>query len=270
MRAKVNENRNEEMRKKLVLRASSTEARKRVDLDPYDEEGWYQLGMALAKEQGPDACIDAFGEGLFYNPFSALLHFGRGRKNIGLGRYWRCISDQTEAIRLSPENWTYWYYRAVAENLNGNLKEAISDFRQCMQLTDAAEHCPLVDWMFLCYVELGDKDGAREVLKLLRDDIVPPDMDYAYLRRIQLYQEKIRPEELIDEEALRRISGSDEDNLELDIVTLLYGLYAYYVYKGEQEKAKEALKELLKHPYPGAFGYIKGEKAAMEWGLMKE
>ena len=56
--------------------------------------------------------------------------------------------------------------------------------------------------------------------------------------------------------------------MQLEVTTLLFGLYVYYIYKGNDAKANETLLELLKDPYPGAFGSIKAEKAAKDRGLI--
>ena len=268
MVGRVNEARNNEMRSKLVLRGDSVEAWKKIEVDPYNEDSWYQYAMALGNEKGVEESIDAFSQGLFYNPFSALLHFGRGRKNIGLRRYWRAISDFTESIRLHPENWNFWYYRAVSENLNGNTEESISDFMQCFPLTAENEHYPLVDWLFLCNLDLGDKEGAKKALDLIDDNIIPPQMDYAYRRRVQLYKGVIKPEELLDVKHIESHCLPLPGRVNLEIQTLTFGLYAYYEYIGDREKANEVLKTVCGYDPLPAFGYLKGTAIAKERGLI--
>ena len=60
-----------------------------------------------------------------------------------------------------------------------------------------------------------------------------------------------------------------EDRFTLEIATLLFGLYMYYVYIDDQKKADETLLRLMDNMYPGAFGCIKGEAAARKRGLIK-
>ena len=92
-------------------------------------------------------------------------------------------------------------------------------------------------------------------------------MDFDYKRRVQLYKGIVRPEELIDLEEIRRHVPDPEDDLTLDINTLLFGKYIYYVYLGEQEKADGALREVLATAYEGAFATSKARIAAAERGI---
>lgn len=262
-------NKNEEMRNKLILKANSSDVLKKLKDDPTNPELWYQMGMALSDEEGPEAGIDAFSQGLVYNPFNATLYFGRGRKNIGLHRYWRCISDTTMAIRIQPETWNHWYYRAVAYNLNGNYEEAMADFMQCYNMTEPEEHYPMVDWLFLCALDMNDKEKAREVLDLIDVNVIPPIMDYAYRRRVMLYKGVVKPEEFIDIDHIKENCLPLPNRVELEINTLTFGLYAYYSYIGDTEKANEVLLKITKFEPSPAFGYIKGVALARKNGLIK-
>ena len=64
-------------------------------------------------------------------------------------------------------------------------------------------------------------------------DLEAPPMHYAYKRRVLLYKGLITPEEFIDEDDIRARMVDQEDRFTLEIATLLFGLYMYYVY-GEQ------------------------------------
>jgi len=261
-------NKQEEMRNKLILKANSADIREQLEDDPTNPDLWYKMGTALSDEIDHEAGIDAFSQGLVYNPFNASLYFGRGRKYIGLGRYWRCISDTTMAIRIQPEMWNHWYYRAVAYNLNGNYAEATADFMQCYNMTDPEEHYPMVDWLFLCALDMNDKEKAREVLELIDDKVIPPAMDYAYRRRVMLYKKIVAPDEFIDVEHIKKNCLPLPNRVELEINTLTFGLFAYYTYTGDTEKANEVLLKIVKFEPSAAFGYIKGVAIARKRGLI--
>ena len=261
---------NEEMRKKLLLTANSADVREQLKDDPTNPDLWYKMGTALSAEEGHEAGIDAYSQGLVYNPFNASLYFGRGRKNIGLRHYWRCISDTTMAIRIQPELWSHWYYRAVAYNLNGNHVEATADFMQCYNITEPEEHYPMVDWLFLCALDMDDKEKAREVLDLIDVSVIPPTMDYAYRRRVMLYKGVVSPDEFIDVEHIKKNCLPLPNRVELEIETLTFGLYAYYTFMGNTEKANEVLLRIVKFKPSAAFGYIKGIDIAQKRGLINK
>lgn len=257
---------NDEMRAKLLLKPKTEDAIAALQKDPDNGDLWYAYAMSL---KDGEAAIDAFCEGLIRNPFMPILYFGRGRKNLSARRYRRAVSDFTMSIRLDPEIYSFWYYRAVTNNLSGAYEDAIYDFQRAMEQTEPWERYGLIDWQFVTYVEMGDRKRAKEVIDAMPPDLEAPPMHYAYKRRVLLYKGLISPEEFIDEDDIRARMVDQEDRFTLEIATLLFGLYIYYVYIDDQKKADETLLRLMDNMYPGAFGCIKGEAAARKRGLIK-
>lgn len=258
---------NEAMRAKLVVTPDLEETKAALDQE-HTCDHWYNYGMALANAGKSQEAIDAFSQGLVENPFSPILYFGRGRRYIGPKLYHRAIADFTMAIRLDPEVYSYWYYRAVSNNLSGNYEAAVYDFRRAMEQTQPFERYGLIDWQFTSYVEMGEMEKARAVLDEIEDDLPAPQMHYGYKRRVRLYKGLIAPEDFIDEADIQKHMIPQKNRMQLEITTLLFGLYIYYIYKGEDAKANETLLEILKDPYKGAFGAIKAEEAAKARGLI--
>ena len=151
---------NDEMRAKLLLKPKTEDAIAALQKDPDNGELWYAYAMSL---KDGEAAIDAFCEGLIRNPFMPILYFGRGRKNLSARRYRRAVSDFTMSIRLDPEIYSFWYYRAVTNNLSGAYEDAIYDFQRAMEQTEPWERYGLIDWQFVTYVEMGDRKRAKEV-----------------------------------------------------------------------------------------------------------
>jgi len=265
----INMKKQDEMRAKLLLRANSIDVLAAMKEDPTNPDLWYRLGVAYGEEKGFEESIDAFSQGLVHNPFNSDLYFGRGRKYIGAGKFWRAISDFTMTIRLDPELWNHWYYRAVSYNLNGCPEDAIADFSQCLALTEPKDWYPMADWIFLTYVvDMGQMDQAKKSLESFDLSIVPPQMDYAYRRRVKLYKGVITPEEFIDEADITANMIEQPDRLALEIKTLIFGLFVYYTYVGETEKANEQLIKIVNTKPSAAFGYIKAAQIARKRGLV--
>lgn len=258
---------NEIMRAKLIVTPDLGEAKAALDQE-HTCDTWYNYGMALVNAGKSEEAINAYSQGLVENPFAPILYFGRGRRFIGPKLYDRAIADFTMAIRLDPEVYSYWYYRAVTNNLAGNYEAAVSDFRRAMEQTEPFERYGLIDWIFTSYVELGDMEKARAVLDEIGDDLPEPKIHYGYKRRVRLYKGLIDPENFVDIEDIKKHLIPQKNRMQLEVTTLLFGLYVYYIYKGNDAKANETLLELLKDPYPGAFGSIKAEKAAKDRGLI--
>ena len=260
---------NDAMREKLLMKPKLEVALSDLNQDRSNPDFWYAYGMALAELGKSEDVIDAFSQGLIQNPFNATLYFGRGRKYIGNQKYWMALADLTMATRLDPSIYSFWYYRGVVNNLNGCFKDAITDFECAMETTELYERYGLIDWLFTTYVEMGDKQKATEILDTIPDDLTPPKMHYGYKRRVQLYKGIIPPEEFIDIEEIKEKCVVQENRVALEIATLLFGLYVYYAYIGDDAKADETLIKLMDNPYPNSFASIKGQVAARKRNLIK-
>lgn len=256
---------NEAMRERLLRRPGTEEARLALEKDETDPLLWYDYAMSLSDS---DEAIDAFSQGLIHFPFDSLLRFGRGRKYLSSGRYKMALADFTMAIRIEPEIYSHWYYRAMTNNLAGNQDAALADYAEACQHTQQWEQYGLVYWMFVMAVEKGDRKQAEAIAAAMPGDLKEPQMHYGYKRNVQLFKGIISPEAFIDEEDIRAHMVDQDDRFTLEMVSLLYGLYVYYDFVDDQEKANATLLRLLKYPYPGAFGYIKANKAAKDRGLI--
>ena len=148
------------------------------------------------------------------------------------------------------------------------VEDCLSDFRACLDLTAENEPYPLIHWLYTSYCELGRYKEAQECLSLIKDDVVPPQMDYCYSMCLKLYKGLVKPEELIDEEKMAKVVLPRENRVLLEENTMLYGLYWYWMVHGNEEEAKKAIKRLLEIAYPGAIGYSKGLSIAKKLGLV--
>ena len=78
------------------------------------------------------------------------------------------------------------------------------------------------------------------MLDEIEDDLPSPDMDYDYKQRVRLYKGLETPETLIDRDEIRKHVPDPMDDLRLDITTLLFGQYVYYLYHDEQKRPASA------------------------------
>ncbi|HJB20326.1 MAG TPA: hypothetical protein H9773_01320 [Candidatus Fournierella merdavium] len=269
MKFVYNEAKNEEMRHILMMQPTIEEAKAKVDKDDTDARALYEYGTALGNAGRYEEAIEVYSQGIAFDPFYAPNYFGRGRKLNTTGHFWQAVADFTVAIHLDSDCWTYWYYRATTLNLAGHIEESIDDFRQCMKLSNPAEHYPLIHWIYTSYVELGKFDEAEKCLDLIDATVEPPKMDYGYCRVVRLYKGLVKPEEFIEPDMKDKVLPR-ENRVNLEKNGMYYGLYCYWTLHGEPEKAADALRELMKVAYPGAFGYTKGLAAAKKLGIVKE
>lgn len=253
------------MRGRLVNAPSVEEAKANLEKE-HTASNWYDYGKALSKAHRNQEAIDVYSQGLVEFPFSALLYFGRGCRYMGAS-FEQAIADFTMAIQIERDVNFYWYYRAVTYNTNGFYREAIADFKEAMRYAQPEDHYSMVDWIFTSYVDMGDMEGARRALDLVADDLDVPDMDWDYKRRVRLYKGLVKPDEMIDEAEIRK-HVPDPNDLLLDIVTLRFGLFVYYTYVGDTQKANDQLMAIINKPYEGAFATTKARAYAKARGLI--
>jgi tetratricopeptide (TPR) repeat protein len=180
------------------------------------------------------------------------------------------MADLSMAIRLMPENWTFWYYRATTKSLDGRPTEAVEDFEECIKIAEDWERYPLVHWLYTTYViELKDKEKALASLSRISDNAVAPQMDYGYCRCVKLYKGLVTPEQFVDLKDMEEKCLKHENRINLELSTMYYGLYAYAVCVGDDVLADKALRELLKIGIPEAFGYKRGMVEARKRGIVQ-
>ncbi len=269
MKYVFNEERNEKMRHILMMQPTEEEALRLVEKDETDAEAWYAYATALGLNNKIPESIEAYSHGIACNPFYAPNYFGRSRKHNTQGNYWAAMADLTMSLRLDESNWIYWYYRATTQNLAGHLEESIDDFRMCLKYSAPHEHYPLVDWIYNTYAELGQYDEAEKALDLVPDDLEAPQMDWGYVRSVQLCKGIVSPEEYIDIPLMEKSVLPVKNRVQLELNGMYFTLYNYWMVHGDPDKAADAIRELQKIPYPGAFGYTKSIPIAKKLGIIK-
>ena len=263
-----NEEKNERMRQMLMMRPTVAEAEARLQTNDTDPEALYALGQALALAGRTEEALEAHSRGIAFAPFYAPNYFGRGRRHNAAGKPAQAVADFTVAIHLDAANWIYRYYRATTLNLNGRVEESLEDFHSCLRLTDSREHYPLVDWLYTSNVELGRYDQAEKSLELVDASVEAPRMDYGYRRSVLLYKGLVAPKEFIDIPLLEKNVLPQEGRVRLELNGLYYSLYCYWMVHGQPEKAADAIRQLLKVAWPGAFAHTKALPIAKRLGLL--
>lgn len=269
MKFVYNQKKTDEISNFLMMKPSVKDAQALLDKDESDPYAWFTMGMALGVEHRNEESLEAYSKGLMYSPFYAPLYFGRGRRHNGMGHYYAALSDFTMAIQLDPSVWTYWYYRATAENVHGDLLSSIEDLEHCLDLTIPSQRYVIVHWLYTTYAERGDYKAAEESLKYVDGIVECPKRNYGYRRAVQLYKGLVKPEEYIDEEAMAKEVLDQPGRIQLEETGMLYGLYWYWKIHGDDQKAYDAIERLQHIAVKGAFGYTKSIPIARKLGIIK-
>ncbi len=269
MKFVYNQKKTDEISDVLMMRPTVAEAQALLDKDDTDAKAWFRMGMALGLEGRNEESLEAYSHGIMYAPFYAPNYFGRGRRHNGMGHYYAALADFTMAIQLDPSVWTYWYYRATAENMHGDLDASLSDLEECIPLTIPSQRYVIVHWLYTTYAEKGDYAKAEASLDYVDGIVECPKRNYGYRRSVQLYKGIVKPEEYINEEEMKKVVLDQPGRVHLEENGMLYGLYWYWMIHGDEKKAYDAIAQLQKVAVKGAFGYTKSIPIARKLGIIK-
>lgn len=232
---------------------------------------WY--GRRLAYQTQYADAIEVYTEGIKRFPKSPELYRHRGHRYISIRKLDKAIADfemaaklaEGRKIEIEPDGipnklnqplsslqFNIYYHWALAYYLKGDFAKASKIFEDCMSYSINPDLLvATVDWLYMCYQRSGQKDKAEAILQIVPDNTTVIEND-AYLKRLQLYKGEIQAQELID------LSNPTPES-ELNIITQGYGVGNWYLYNGQEDKAKEIFKKIVATSYWPAFGYIAAE-----------
>ena len=241
--------------------------------DPQNLDNIIWYGRRLAYQTQYADAIELYTKGIKRFPKSPELYRHRGHRYISIRKLDKAIADfevaaklaEGRKIEIEPDGipnklnqplsslqFNIYYHWALAYYLKGDFAKATTIFEDCINYSINPDLLvATVDWLYMCYQRTGQKDKAKAILQLVPDNTTVIEND-AYLKRIMLYKGKTQAQELID---LTNPSPASE----LNIITQGYGVGNWYLYNGQEDKAKEIFKKIVATSYWPAFGYIAAE-----------
>ncbi len=255
------------------LTANIEQARAAHETSP-DESTLIWLGRRIAYAGGFNDAVAIYGGGLETYPDSYRLRRHRGHRYISLRRFDEAVADLTEATwlaegfddaiepdgipnrlntPLSTDKFNIWYHLALAHYLRGDFEAALDAYRSCMEVSNNPDLLVATsDWMYMTLRRLGRDAEASELLAPITADLGVVEND-AYHRRLLMYKGEVDPADLLD---LRAV---DDPDVALNIATQGYGVGNWYLYNGDEERAREVFERIIEGTSWAAFGYIAAE-----------
>ena len=222
------------------------ELQTQLQAQPKDASLWLALGNAYVEENLLDEAIDAFSQGIICNPFGVDCYHIRARKYLTQRKCEFSVADFAMASRLDPDNFENYYYQGVAAYMGKLYDRAAETLLKTIELMEAQmieETAAAVDWLWMTYTAMGDKEKADAIAATIQKDTPTLARSNSYKKRVLLYNGTIKPEEFLDREALK-----DTDRPELYLISELYGLGNYYISIGQEEKAIPLFQEARSIP----------------------
>jgi tetratricopeptide (TPR) repeat protein len=252
------------------LEANVAAAQAAFERTPEDADSIIWLGRRVAYLAAYREAIDIFTHGIELHPADARLYRHRGHRYISVRAFDDAIADLTRAAELvrgqpdeiepdgAPNRYdiptstlqsNIWYHLALAHYLNGDFESALPAWREALGVsTNDDMYVATADWLYMTLRRLGRDDDAGAVLDPIHADMRILEND-AYHRRLLMYKGELRPEDLL------AIDTGDA----VQLATYGYGVANWYLYNGDEQRARELFERIVAGSNWAAFGYIAAE-----------
>lgn len=253
------------------LEANLDEARARYEAEPNDPENIIWLGRRLAYLWRYREAIDVFSEGIARFPESYKLYRHRGHRFITVREFDKAVADLERATELvvglpdevepdgapnaagvprSTTQSNIWYHLGLAHYLKADFDQALEAYLECMKVSEVNDDMLVAtaDWLYMTYRRLGREVEAGKVLESIHEEMDILE-NFSYHKRLLMYKGLIEPDALL----------SPEQASDLDLATQGYGVGNWYLYNGDEERARAIFEQVLEGSYWAAFGYIAAE-----------
>ena len=154
---------------------------------------------------------------------------------------------------LSNTHFNIWYHLGLAYYLHGDYQNARLSYETCLKYSVNDDLlCATVDWLYMTYQRLGEKQKADRLLRLIHEDMRVIEND-TYFKRLLMYKGVLSPDSLLSS---TEGNGSDPD---VAIATQGYGVGHWYLMNGDRDKAMAIFQQVVEGKSWSAFGFIAAE-----------
>lgn len=205
--------------------------------NPEDGDCWMRKGHALARLSLMREAEECYAIAITCDPFNWEYYRHRAHRMLSCWRFQDAAADFTIAARLNPNDWNVFYHLGLSFFLIRDYEKAAKAYRRCYELTDAQpELIAVSDWYYMTLMRLGREEDAKKVLDRITEDMDAGD-NTAYYARLLMYKGIRKPEELL--------SADPEENTDLEIVTMGFGIGNFYLMNGEPEKGYGVMEKVI-------------------------
>jgi tetratricopeptide (TPR) repeat protein len=218
-------------------------------LEPRNPERIIQLERAQAAVRRFREAVETLTKGIDANPRNARLYVDRGHRYVSVREFDRARADLERGAALDSTIYDAWYHLGIVRFVRGEFAAAAAAFARARPLApNDNERAGSTDWLWMSLSREGRRAEAGAVLTTLPDSLKVP-ADYAYLKRLRLYQGRVTPDDLI----------GPADTGDVQLATLAYGLGNWYLVAGDTAAARASFRRSIASGGWPAFGFILSE-----------
>lgn len=251
-----------------VYETKLAEAKADYEKNP-NAEAIIWLGRRTAYLGNYQEAIKIFTEGINKFPKDARFYRHRGHRLITLRCFKDAVKDFETAAKLvtgkpdeiepdglpnarniptSTLQSNIFYHLGLAYYVQGNFKKALKAYRNCEKVSKnpdmlvATKH-----WLYMTLRRLGKTKEAEKSIAGMADnlDIIEND---DYYKLIKLYQGKLKPEDLMTNDA-NSLSNASAG----------YGVGNWFLYNNKKDEAMKVFRQITSGNQWASFGFIAAE-----------
>lgn len=245
------------------------QAAKKAFSDSPNADNFVWFGRRTAYLWRYNEAIDIFTKGVDRFPDDARILRHRAHRYITVRKLDKAIKDLDRAVQLikgkkdqvepdgapnsagipiSTLHTNVYYHLGLAHYLKGNFDHAFENFDLCRKLSSNDDMMIAAsDWTYRSLRRLGKHGQAKKLIEGIPEKLKLIE-NKSYHRRVQMYQGKIVPEDLLPKDADAH-----------DIATYGYAIGNWYLANGETKKAHRYFKKVTSVKDWSAFGFIAAE-----------
>lgn len=256
-----------ETRSRFELNWQKAKAEYEASPDDADAIIWY--GRRTAYLGHYRMAIDIFTEGIQKHPDDPRMYRHRGHRYITVRALTKAVEDLEEAARLiedtediiepdglpnarnmprSTLHTNIWYHLGLAHYLLGNFDDAVEAYRECMAASTNDDMMVATSyWLYMSLKRAGLDGLAGEVLE-------PIEVNMDLIENESYHKLLLVFKGVFDERTLL-----EEQENELNIATVGYGLGNWHYVNGREDHARQLYRRVYEDGSWPAFGYIAAE-----------
>ena len=244
------------------------EAHKNLSAEPKNIALMLKLALAQSAAREYRESVATCTKGLAIDPNNADLLTERGHRELGLREFSKARADLELSAKIDSKKPDTYYHLGLSHYFSGEFAQAADAFRQAVDLAPSTDsRINSTNWLYASLRRAKKDDEAAKALAGITPDLKNTEPHtFFYLSLVRFFQGRMPEAEAVPPQPG---PGNTDVEAELRFDTVAYGIGNWYLYNGNQAKAQEYFRKIVKGNVWITWGYIGAENEVARAGKTK-